>query len=187
MAESPLVKCSLNGEDPYWGRVVSELGSAGVAFDIDRVEVAYGGVVVCRRGVAVAHDDAAVRAHMPGRAVELRCDLGLGAGNRRGAHHRPRPRLHRREQDDVVTDELGPAERAAVLVEALPYILRFWGKVVVVKYGGNALVPAEAPTARATADDGGALASFAEDVVLMRSVGHAARSSSTAAGRRSAS
>ena len=45
VADSNLVKCSLNGEDPYWGRVVSELGSAGVAFDIDRVEVAYGGVV----------------------------------------------------------------------------------------------------------------------------------------------
>ena len=57
VAESALVKCSLNGEDPYWGRVVSELGSAGVAFDLDRVEVSYGGVVVCRDGVAVDHDD----------------------------------------------------------------------------------------------------------------------------------
>ena len=33
VADSILVQCSLNGEDPYWGRVVSELGSAGVAFD----------------------------------------------------------------------------------------------------------------------------------------------------------
>jgi acetylglutamate kinase len=50
-------------------------------------------------------------------------------------------------------------ERAAVLVEALPYIQRFRGRVVVVKLGGNAMVePALA-------------ASFAEDVVLMRSVG----------------
>lgn len=55
----------------------------------------------------------------------------------------------------------GPSERAAMLVEALPYIRRFWGKVVVVKYGGNAL-------GAAVAD---ALASFAEDIVLMRSVG----------------
>ena len=49
--------------------------------------------------------------------------------------------------------------RAAVLIEALPYIQRFRGRVVVVKYGGNAMVePALAAT-------------FAEDVVLMRSVG----------------
>ncbi len=80
VAQSPLVKCSLNGADPYWGRVVSELGSAGVAFDLDRVELSYGGVAVCRAGVAVEHDAKAVRHHMEGRAVELRCDLGLGSG-----------------------------------------------------------------------------------------------------------
>jgi acetylglutamate kinase len=49
--------------------------------------------------------------------------------------------------------------KAAVLVDALPYIRRFWGKVVVVKYGGNAL----------GGDDD--LVRFAEDIVLMRMVG----------------
>jgi glutamate N-acetyltransferase/amino-acid N-acetyltransferase len=80
VADSNLVKCSFNGEDPYWGRVVSELGSAGVAFDIDRVEVAYGDTVVCRAGVAAAHDEKAVSAHLAGAHVELRCHLGLGDG-----------------------------------------------------------------------------------------------------------
>ena len=76
-----LVQCSLNGEDPYWGRVVSELGSAGVAFDIDKVSVSYGGTVVCAGGVAAAHDVGAVKAHMAGRHIELTCDLGLGSGS----------------------------------------------------------------------------------------------------------
>ena len=80
VADSMLVQCSLNGEDPYWGRVVSELGSAGVSFDIDKVSVAYGGVVVCAGGVAVTHDSAAVAAHMAGRHIELVCALGLGQG-----------------------------------------------------------------------------------------------------------
>ena len=80
VADSLLVKCSLNGEDPYWGRVVSELGSAGVAFDIDRVSVAYGGVVVCDGGVAVPHNAAALAAHLAGRHVEVVCDLKLGNG-----------------------------------------------------------------------------------------------------------
>jgi glutamate N-acetyltransferase/amino-acid N-acetyltransferase len=80
VADSVLVQCSLNGEDPYWGRVVSELGSAGVAFDIDRVSVAYGGVVVCAGGVGVRHDAGAVKAHLAGRHVEIQCDLGLGSG-----------------------------------------------------------------------------------------------------------
>ena len=80
VADSLLVKCSLFGGDPYWGRVVSELGSAGMPFDIDRVAVSYGGTVVCAGGVAVPHDTAAVAAHMAGRHVDLECDLGLGAG-----------------------------------------------------------------------------------------------------------
>ena len=80
VADSVLVQCSLNGEDPYWGRIVSELGSAGVAFDIDRVSVAYGGVVVCAGGTAARHDPGAVSAHMAGRHLEILCDLGLGTG-----------------------------------------------------------------------------------------------------------
>ena len=80
VADSLLVKCSLNGEDPYWGRVVSELGSAGVAFDLDKVELSYGGVVVCRRGTAVDHDATSLATHMAGPHIEIACDLGLGHG-----------------------------------------------------------------------------------------------------------
>ena len=54
---------------------------------------------------------------------------------------------------------LTPDDKAAVLAEALPYIRRFWAKVVVVKYGGAAMT------------DPALAASFAQDVVLMRSVG----------------
>lgn len=80
VAESQLVKCSLFGADPYWGRIVSELGTAGVAFDPDRVEIAYGGVVVCAKGIAAEHDAGAVRAHLSQRDVEISADLGLGRG-----------------------------------------------------------------------------------------------------------
>ena len=80
VAESQLVKCSLYGGDPYWGRIVSELGSAGVAFDPDLVAVAYGGEVVCSDGVAARHDAAALTAHMAQRWVEIVADLGLGSG-----------------------------------------------------------------------------------------------------------
>lgn len=80
VAESLLVKCSLNGEDPYWGRVASELGSAGVAFDMDHLAIAYGGVAVCRDGVATPHDTAAVKAHLAGTNVDIHCDLGIADG-----------------------------------------------------------------------------------------------------------
>ena len=81
VADSLLVKCSLNGEDPYWGRVVSELGSAGVEFDLERVAVSYGGVAVCIGGEGVEHDRGAVAAHLAGRHVEILGDLGLGEGS----------------------------------------------------------------------------------------------------------
>ena len=61
-------------------------------------------------------------------------------------------------------------EKAEILVEALPYIRRFWGQTVVVKYGGNALAAATGEQ-DAHAEPADPLASFATDIVLMRSVG----------------
>ncbi len=58
---------------------------------------------------------------------------------------------------------LDATAKAGILVDALPYIRRFWGQIVVVKYGGNAL--------HAAIEDGATLTSFAQDVVLMASVG----------------
>lgn len=80
VAENRLVQASLHGADPYWGRVVAALGVAGVAMDPEVVRVAYGGIVVCERGVALAHDERAVAAHMAGRRVLLEVDLGVGEG-----------------------------------------------------------------------------------------------------------
>jgi len=66
--------------------------------------------------------------------------------------------------------DVGVATKAAILVEALPYIRRFWGQVVVVKYGGNALAGPQTGAGPGAGTDK-ALASFATDIVLMRSVG----------------
>ncbi len=84
--------------------------------------------------------------------------------------------------DDAQTaGEVAPAAKAAILVEALPYIRRFWGQVVVVKYGGNALAGSTVPSGTGPSGTGPSgpralgrrprLASFATDIVLMRSVG----------------
>ena len=80
VAESQLCKCSWYGADPYWGRIVSELGASGAAFDPDLVSVAYGGVVVCRDGVAAAHDVSTLAWAMAGPRIELDAHLGLGTG-----------------------------------------------------------------------------------------------------------
>ena len=80
VAESNLCKCSWYGQDPYWGRIVSELGSSGAAFDPDTVSVAYGGVTVCRKGVACMHDIAALTEIMSAPYIELHAELGIGDG-----------------------------------------------------------------------------------------------------------
>jgi acetylglutamate kinase len=66
----------------------------------------------------------------------------------------------------MTTQPSDAATKAAVLVEALPYIQRWQDRVVVVKYGGNALAGAVG-----AAGEEAALASFASDIVLLRSVG----------------
>ena len=81
IARSALCKCSWFGRDPYWGRLGSELGSAGIEFDQERLSVSYGGTVVAAGGVTVDHDDAAVAGHMAGRHLDIVCDLGLGDGS----------------------------------------------------------------------------------------------------------
>jgi len=80
VADSQLVQCSLNGGDAYWGRVLSELGASGAFIEPEQVDIAYNGVMICRDGVACAHDAAALAGHMAGREIEIRCDLRQAHG-----------------------------------------------------------------------------------------------------------
>ncbi len=80
IAENNLVKCSWYGGDPYWGRLLGAAGSAGIAFETEKSTVAYGGVVVARAGENVAHDEAALAAHMKHERIEIEVALGLGSG-----------------------------------------------------------------------------------------------------------
>jgi glutamate N-acetyltransferase / amino-acid N-acetyltransferase len=78
VASSQLVQCSLYGSDPYWGRVLSELGASGAFIDPERVDIAYNGVTVCRHGIAALHDETALQASMAERNIEIVCDLNVG-------------------------------------------------------------------------------------------------------------
>jgi glutamate N-acetyltransferase/amino-acid N-acetyltransferase len=80
VAGSQLVQCSLNGADPYWGRIISELGASGAYLDPERVDISYNDVTVCRDGVACAHDGAALAAAMAEHDITIHCDLRLAHG-----------------------------------------------------------------------------------------------------------
>ena len=77
------MKCSWYGQDPYWGRVASELGSAGIAFEADKVSVRYGDLLVAEHGVTVDADPDAVAAYMGQEHLEVTAHLGLGDGTAR--------------------------------------------------------------------------------------------------------
>jgi glutamate N-acetyltransferase/amino-acid N-acetyltransferase len=80
VAGSQLVQCSLNGSDPYWGRIISELGASGAHLDPERVDIAYNGVTVCRGGIASAHDTEALAREMAAHDITITCHLHLAHG-----------------------------------------------------------------------------------------------------------
>jgi glutamate N-acetyltransferase / amino-acid N-acetyltransferase len=80
VADSQLVQCSLNGNDPYWGRVLSELGASGAHLDPEAVDISYNGVTVCRDGVALEHDPSAITSALAEHDVEILCDLRQAHG-----------------------------------------------------------------------------------------------------------
>jgi glutamate N-acetyltransferase/amino-acid N-acetyltransferase len=82
IANSPLVKTAIAGEDANWGRIVMAVGKAGEPADRDRLGVAVGGVWMARNGSVVpGYDEAPVVAHMRGQEIEIVADLGLGSGH----------------------------------------------------------------------------------------------------------
>ena len=81
VANSPLVKTAIAGEDANWGRIVMAVGKAGEPADRDKLSVAVGGVWMARDGgVVPGYDETPVVAHMKGREIHIEIDIGLGRG-----------------------------------------------------------------------------------------------------------
>ncbi|MES2338687.1 MAG: bifunctional glutamate N-acetyltransferase/amino-acid acetyltransferase ArgJ [Pseudomonadota bacterium] len=81
IANSPLVKTAIAGEDANWGRVVMAVGKAGEPAERDRLAIRFGTTQVARDGLAVeGYDEAPVAEHLKGRDIAIGVDLGLGDG-----------------------------------------------------------------------------------------------------------
>ncbi|MBR0679980.1 bifunctional glutamate N-acetyltransferase/amino-acid acetyltransferase ArgJ [Roseomonas eburnea] len=81
IANSPLVKTAIAGEDANWGRIVMAVGKSGEPADRDLLSIAVGGVWMAKDGGVVdGYDETPVVAHMKGREVEITVDIGLGKG-----------------------------------------------------------------------------------------------------------
>ena len=81
IANSPLVKTAIAGEDANWGRVVMAVGKAGEAADRDRLAIRFGDHWVAKDGLPVdGYDEGPVAAHLKGQDIRVGADLGLGDG-----------------------------------------------------------------------------------------------------------
>lgn len=81
IANSPLVKTAIAGEDANWGRVVMAVGKAGEPAERDRLAIRFGATQVAENGLALeGYDEAPVAAHLKGEDIEIGVDLGLGEG-----------------------------------------------------------------------------------------------------------
>ncbi len=81
IANSPLVKTAIAGEDANWGRVVMAVGKAGEPADRDKLSIGFGGIWAARNGLPVAdYDEVPVAEHLKGQEIDIAVDLELGNG-----------------------------------------------------------------------------------------------------------
>jgi len=84
IANSPLVKTAIAGEDANWGRVVMAVGKAGEKADRDRLTIRMGGHACAVDGqLAPDYDEAALARHLKGREISIEVDVGVGRGKAR--------------------------------------------------------------------------------------------------------
>ncbi len=81
IANSPLVKTAIAGEDANWGRVVMAVGKAGEAAERDKLSISFGGICVARDGEQVQeYEEAPVAEHLKGQTIQVSVDLGISHG-----------------------------------------------------------------------------------------------------------
>ncbi|QHD67219.1 bifunctional glutamate N-acetyltransferase/amino-acid acetyltransferase ArgJ [Sphingobium yanoikuyae] len=81
IANSPLVKTAIAGEDANWGRVVMAVGKAGEPAERDKLAIRFGTTQVAAGGLALdGYDEAPVAAHLKGQDIVIGVDIGLGEG-----------------------------------------------------------------------------------------------------------
>jgi len=81
IANSPLIKTAIAGQDPNWGRVVMAIGKSGAAADRDRLSIRFGDIEVAKEGWrSPNYSEEAAAAHMKGQNIVIGVDLGIGEG-----------------------------------------------------------------------------------------------------------
>ncbi len=81
IANSPLVKTAIAGEDPNWGRIIMAIGKSGAMADRDKLSIWFGNILVAEKGwVASTYSEGLGAAYMKNQDIQITVDLGLGSG-----------------------------------------------------------------------------------------------------------
>jgi acetylglutamate kinase len=178
IASSPLVKASIFGADPNWGRILATVGAKagahGWPIDPFQARVVLQQTPVFAKGAPADLDREALRARMRESRVDVLVDLGQGDARATAwgcdlsydyvkINADYTSLIYQKTDGGVAKDDrvshYTPALKKALLAEALKYIAAFSGQIAVIKYGGAAMVKDSLKEA------------FAEDVTLLKKVG----------------
>jgi glutamate N-acetyltransferase / amino-acid N-acetyltransferase len=81
VANSPLVKTAIAGEDANWGRIVMAIGKSGEKAIRDKLRIRIGGITVAAKGMRdPSYKEAEIMPHMKGRDIKIEADVGAGKG-----------------------------------------------------------------------------------------------------------
>ena len=79
VANSPLVKTAINGEDPNWGRVIMAIGKSNIKIEIKKLGISFGDIKIIEKGqIFSGYNEAKASEYMKGRNIDIKIDLGLG-------------------------------------------------------------------------------------------------------------
>ena len=82
IANSPLVKTAIAGEDPNWGRVIMAIGKSGISIDIDKLSIRFGKLIIVQNGkLSVSYDEKLAAEYMKNNDIEININLSSGSKN----------------------------------------------------------------------------------------------------------
>ena len=82
IANSPLVKTAISGEDPNWGRIIMALGKSGVQIDIEKLSIKFGDLFVIQGGkLSANYTEEKALDYMKGDTIDINVEIGIGSKN----------------------------------------------------------------------------------------------------------
>ncbi len=82
VANSPLVKTAIAGEDPNWGRIIMAVGKAGIPIDLDKLSIKFGDLIIIQNGkISTNYNEDEVKNYMREENIEIKIDISCGSKN----------------------------------------------------------------------------------------------------------